>query len=101
MDERTHYSDFYAEWQQCRTEYSALIEAILPAMKLLSELLEDCGPCDHSVGICLCGEWAVYHKAMRAIGSIPPERRWTLPSWAKNPDQPPDTSPVRVRGMRL
>jgi hypothetical protein len=47
-------------------------DAMRPALDLLHEYMDSVGGCDHSVGICQCGEYAVLGDAAKAVGWVPP-----------------------------
>ena len=40
------------------------------ALELLREFIEDCGGCDHSVGVCICGERELLNEATAALQSL-------------------------------
>lgn len=47
-------------------------DAMRPALDLLKEYMDSVGGCDHSVGICQCGEYVVFEDAAKATGWMPP-----------------------------
>ena len=57
----------FEAWQAAKAELRA---AMIPALELLKEYMDSVGGCDHSVGICMCGEYSVFDDAARAVGAV-------------------------------
>lgn len=47
-----------------------LVEACKELIELIREYHKDIGGCDHDVGICLCGEYAILNNAQEIIDII-------------------------------
>lgn len=40
------------------------------ALALLAKFIEDCGPCEHAVNICVCGEKQIYAEALAEVNAL-------------------------------
>lgn len=56
------------EWIKKRAPQA--LSALCEALDLLKEYVKESGGCDHSVGICLCGEYAVIESAEAELRAI-------------------------------
>lgn len=62
--------------QDQQSDNSAMVanlrDSMRPALDLLKEYMDSVGGCDHSVGICQCGEYVVFEDAAKAAGWVSP-----------------------------